>query len=153
MDIVSIYQPLYNQKRFVYFESIVVMKSLAHCITLFLLIISSTCFADTSERYYDSFAGMLEKRGDDLVFIRCGYKEDPMKFVPSEDADQKSINEAVALVQNNPLVFIRTVADVVSIENNENYKYIIYVKFADVINTGESCHFTDIYADIFKEPK
>lgn len=118
-------------------------------ISISLLALTFCSFGSyAEEKFYDVFMGMLETNDkNELVFVKCGHKSSPMKFVSAEGADLDSINKAKKTLEENKdkPVYVRTSANAEFLADDPDYSYIIYVKSVDEITVGKSCHLTDLF--------
>ena len=108
-----------------------------------LLLASSAVLAESpeAEKFYDSFAGTVSQRANQLILKRCdlGAYEYPMHFNHAEDQ-----SKIAGYLKRYPKFWVNILGGV----HAEKQVYHLTVEEVSELHPGESCHLTDLLDEL-----
>ena len=114
-------------------------------VTIILFFLLNSTLVLATDYAFDSFAGMLEKRDGELVFIKCGHRDDPMKvnIVAATQEEKTSITQTINALKKHNRLQIRSIAHVEQEPEGSKYPYTIYIKEITQPPSEQSCHLSE----------
>lgn len=121
-------------------------------VSLFILIISSFCYAEESVNkqqakvIYDLFSGTITQDKDQLILHRCSIARDQFLLDFNHPEDEIKIRR---LIQQDSYFWLNLRAR--AYENNKIYR--LRVEGISAVHLKKSCHLSDLLSDLDKPPK